>query len=124
MEISTWSDVSVAVQTALGTAKAITAITKANPAVATATAHGFADGDMVLIKCNGLPDADYVVTRVLNSTTNDFEMEGVDSSAWRGTIVSATAEEITFGAEFAVLQDVTPSGGEAGDIAISTIHTP
>ena len=39
--INVWSKVAVAVQTLLAAPKVITAISKANPAVATSTAHGF-----------------------------------------------------------------------------------
>ena len=48
MTINVWSKVAVAVQTALASAKTITAITKANPGVATSVAHGYADGDILL----------------------------------------------------------------------------
>ncbi len=37
------------VQTGFGTSKAITAITQANPAVVSSTAHGFVEGDAVQI---------------------------------------------------------------------------
>ena len=41
MGTKTWTNVQVAMQTVLAPAKTITAITKANPAVATSTAHGY-----------------------------------------------------------------------------------
>ena len=47
MAVKTWTNVQVAMQSALGASKTITAITKANPAVATSTAHGLANGDYV-----------------------------------------------------------------------------
>ena len=122
MEVQVWSDVSVAVQTVLATAKVITAISKDSPAEVSSTSHGFSNGAYVLIKCKGLRDADYLVGRVANTASGTFELEGIDSTDWKGTFVSGTAELITFGAEFATLQDVSPSGGESADVAVSTIH--
>lgn len=119
--INIWSKVGVDVQTALGTAKTITAITKANPAEATSAAHGLADGDLVLLKITGMRQLNYRVARIANSDTNTFELEGIDSTLF-DTFVSGTAEEITFGATAATFVDVTPSGGEAAPAPVSTIH--
>lgn len=60
-------------------AKQITAITNANPPVATCTGHGYDDGDLIIVKSgwNGLNDR---VFRVANSDTNTFELEGADTT--------------------------------------------
>jgi len=42
--VTKWSSVGVAVQSALGANKTITAITLADPAVVTSNAHGLANG--------------------------------------------------------------------------------
>lgn len=119
--INVWSKVAVAVQTALAAAKTITAITKASPAVASSTAHGFSDGDIVLIKATGMTEVNHMVVRVDNSVTNAFDLEGVDSTLF-GTFVSGTAEKLTFGASAATFTDVNSSGGEAKPVDITTIH--
>lgn len=119
--INVWSKVAVAVQTALAASKDITAITKANPAVATSAAHGYTVGDYLLLKVNGMRQLDYRVVRVSAATTDNFTLEGVDSTSF-DTFVSGTAEEVTFGANASTFQDVSASGGEAATIAISTIH--
>ena len=49
-----WKNVSVAMQSALGTVKTITNITKANPGVVTATAHGLENGDIVYLEVQGM----------------------------------------------------------------------
>lgn len=119
--INVWSKVAVAVQTLLGAAKTITAISKASPAVVTAT-HDFAANDIVLLKVNGMRQLDYAVKRVASvSTTVSFTLEGVDSTLF-DTFTSGTAEKITFGANAATFQDITASGGEAAAIPISLIH--
>ncbi len=120
-DVNVWSNVRVAIQTLLGTAKTITAITKANPAVVTSAAHGLSDGDIVLLKIKGMRELNWRLARVDDSTTDSFELEGIDSTDF-GTFVSGTAEEVTFGAEAATFQDFSPSGGEAAGIQVNTIH--
>lgn len=119
--INVWSKVAVAVQTLLGAAKTITAISKASPAVVTAT-HDYAVNDVVLLKVSGMRQLDYAVKRVSAvSTTVSFTLEGVDSTLF-DTFSSGTAEKITFGANASTFQDINGSGGEAAPILIPTIH--
>lgn len=119
--INVWTKVSVAVQTVLAAAKTITAITKASPAVASSTAHGYTNGQEVKLVVSGMLEVNNMVVRVANITANTFELEGVDSTLFN-TFTSGTAQLITFGAAAATLQDVNPSGGEAADVDITTIH--
>lgn len=119
--INVWSKVAVAVQTLLGAAKTITAISKASPAVVTAT-HDYVIGDVILFKVSGMRQLDYAVKRVSAiSTTVSFTLEGVDSTTF-DTFSSGTCEKITFGANASTFQDITGSGGEAAPIPVSTIH--
>lgn len=85
----------VEVETSLDTAKTITAITKANPGVATSTAHGFTNGDIIVFDDNlaGMVELAGQIVRVANITSNTFELEGVDTSLY-GTFTSGTCREI------------------------------
>lgn len=121
MNINIWSNVGIDVQTALGPAVVLDTISKANPAVAGADAHPFLDGDIVLIRATGMRQADWLVARVAGKTTDAFQLENIDSAEF-GTFVSGTAQKITFGASAETFQDVSSSGGEAADVAVSTIH--
>ena len=121
MATKVWSNVQVAMQSALDTAKNITAITKANPAVATSAAHGLANGDVVVLSVQGMWQLDTYTCRVANVTTNTFELEGVDSTDF-DTFSSGSAREITFGTTFSTIGDTTTSGGEFDQIDITTIH--
>ena len=116
-----WTGVGIDVQTALGAAKTITAITKANPAVATSTAHGYANGDYVVLAVQGMWQADTKTVRVANVTANTFELEGCDSTSF-DTFSSGTAQAITFGTTFSTIGDFTTSGGDFDMIDITTIH--
>jgi Phage tail tube protein, TTP len=123
-EVQIWSEVGVDVQSAATTAVAITTISKANPAVASAAAHTFVVGDIVLLRVKGFNDLDYAVVRVKAIAAGvSFTLEDIDTSAYAGTFVSGTASKITFGITAATFTDVTPSGGEADKVAIRTIHT-
>lgn len=123
-DINVWSNVAVAVQSALAAPKTITEITKASPAVATSTAHGFIAGDIVLLKVSGgMRELNYRVVEVLAAPTVDtFSLRGIDSTGF-SDFVAGTAEAVTLGAECSTLQDFSPSGGEAAGIAVETIHT-
>ena len=116
-----WSNVAVAMQSALAAADTITGITKANPAVVTAAGHGFSDGDYVLIKAQGMHQINYRVVRVDNKTTDTFECEGVDSTAF-DTFTSGTAEAITFGTSITTATSITAGGGDFDFIDTTTIH--
>jgi len=60
----------------------ITAITKADPAVVTANAHGLSDGDRVYISgVVGMTELNNREFTVANKTTNTFELSGEDSSS-------------------------------------------
>lgn len=80
------------VQATIDTAKTITAITKANPAVATSTAHGYSNGDVVVLAIEGMTELDGLVARVENVAANTFEID-IDSTNF-GTFTAGTAKEI------------------------------
>lgn len=71
------------------TAKNITGVTKADPAVVTSSAHGFANGDQVIIAgVVGMTQLNTGRTfTVAGATTDTFQLSGVDSTSY-GTYVS------------------------------------
>lgn len=119
--VNVWTKVAVAVQTVLAASKTITAITKASPAVASSTAHGFTNGQEVKLVVAGMLELNNAVVRVANITANTFEIEGWDSTLFN-TFTSGTAALITFGASAATITDVSNSGGEAKSVDITTVH--
>ena len=119
--ISKWANVAVSVQSALAATKTITAITKASPAVVSSTAHGYSNGDYVLISAQGMYQVNYRVFRVASVATDSFALEGEDSTNY-GTFVSGTAQKITFGTSLATLTSINASGGDFDFIDTTTIH--
>ena len=121
MGASVWSNVQVAVQSALAAADTITGITKANPALVTSTAHGMANGDWVSLDILGMHQLDKSVCRIANVAANTFELEGVDSTSF-DTFTSGTAKAITFGTSITSMADINVSGGDFESIDTTTIH--
>mgnify|MGYP003132514485 FL=1 len=61
------------------TDKTISAITKANPGVVTATSHGYTNGDHIIItSVGGMTEVNGKTFKVANVTTNTFELQNVD----------------------------------------------
>lgn len=69
-----------AIASAYGSKIDVTAITNANPAVATATGHGLSNGDVVEFT-SGWSKLTNRIVRVANVTANSFELEGIDTTS-------------------------------------------
>lgn len=116
-----WSNIQIAMQSALAAAKTISGITKASPGVATSTAHGYSNGDYVFLLVQGMYQLDGRVARVAGVTTDTFQLEGIDTTAFE-TFSSGTAEKITFGTSISTATSVSSSGGGFDMIDVTTIH--
>lgn len=122
MTAQVWSNVAVAMQSALATAVTITGISKADPAVVSHSGTDPTNGNFVVIQATGMTDVDGRVFRVANVSAGvSFELEGLDSTLF-DTFVSGTFEEITFGTTFGTVRGVTVSGGEYDFVDTTTIH--
>lgn len=116
-----WSNVAVAMQSALAAADTITGITKANPGVVTATAHGMSNGDYVFLTVSGMHQLNNRVARIANVAANTFELEGIDTTLFE-TFSSGTAEGITFGSTITTATTINAGGGDFDFIDTTTIH--
>lgn len=116
-----WSNVAVAMQSTLGNALTVTAITKASPGVATSTAHGLQNGDYVILKVLGMSQVNNRVFRVSGVTANTFNLEGEDTTSF-DTFTSGTAQKVTFGTSITTATSVNASGGDFDFIDTTTIH--
>jgi len=76
-------------------AKTITGVTAANPAVVTSSAHGFSNGDRVVIQSvSGMTELNNRHFAVANVATNTFQLSGVNSSAYTAYASGGTASKI------------------------------
>lgn len=87
-------DTTVEIQKTLAAAITITAITKASPGVATATAHGLSNGAYGILAITGMIELNRRLVRIANTTANTFELEGIDTTLMT-TFVSGTITPIT-----------------------------
>ncbi|PIQ26131.1 phage tail protein [bacterium (Candidatus Blackallbacteria) CG18_big_fil_WC_8_21_14_2_50_49_26] len=117
-----WSNVAIAMQSALAAADIITSITKANPGVATSVAHGMNNGDYVLLSIQGMHQLNDRVARIANKTVDTFELEGIDTTLF-DTFSSGTSEALTFGTSITSATSVSASGGGFDFIDTTTIHS-
>lgn len=104
-----------AIGTAYAATKTISAVSNANPGVATSTAHGYSDADILLLA--GMPSAklDGRVVRVSGSATNSFNLEGINTTSttiFPSGFGVGTASKVTSFVSLSQITDVQSSGGE------------
>jgi hypothetical protein len=116
-----WSQVAVAMQSAIAATKSISAITKASPAVVSCTGNGYSNGDYVLLTVQGMRQVDSRVFRVSGAATDSFSLEGEDSTLF-DTFSSGTAQKITYGTSVTTATTLSNSGGSYDFLDVTTIH--
>lgn len=123
MSIKTWSNVQVAIQSALGTALTVSAISKASPGVVTYTGTDPSNGDYHLLEVQGMTQINNRVVRVanVNGGSNTYEAEGINTTSY-DTFSSGSSTPITFGTTLSVVRNMTSSGGDFDMIDKTTIH--
>lgn len=115
-----WSNVAVAMESALGADITITAISKAAEGVVTAS-NSLANGDFVKLTVQGMFQLNGRVARVKTVSGTGFTLEGVDTTLF-DTFTSGTANKITFGTSITTATTLTASGGDYDFIDTTTIH--
>lgn len=77
------TEVTLEVENALGSPLTVTALTLADPGVATSAGHGMSNGEVVKFAVtDGMVEIDEQAVRVANVATDTFELEGLDTSAY------------------------------------------
>ena len=104
----------VAIAAAYGAAIAVSAITNANPGVASATAHGFADGTFIEVTSGWSKLTDRIV-RVDAPAADSFALEGVNtlsSSLYPAGAGAGSARAISSWTQLAQITNSSSEGGE------------
>jgi hypothetical protein len=117
-----WSNVAVAMQSAIAATKTITGITLAATGVATSSSHGYSNGDYVLILASGMFQVNGRVFRVASVATDTFQLEGENTTSY-DAFTSGTAQKITFGTTVSTVTNLSASGGDLSFIDTTTIHS-
>lgn len=97
------------------TAKTISAISNANPAVCTATAHGYTTGDEILLQ-SGWEDLNEMVVKVTVIDANSFSLQDVnttDTNFYPTGSGAGTAQKITGWIAMPQVMTISASGGDA-----------
>jgi len=99
----------------LAAAKTITAITNANPAVATCTAHGYTTGDEIMLS-SGWEDATDSVYKIESVDANSFKILGLDTtntSFFPTGSGGGTAQKLSAWTAIPQVLTISASGGDA-----------
>jgi hypothetical protein len=114
MAITLANGTTISIASGYGADVTISAVTNADPGVATAAAHGFADGDYIDV-VSGWVNLNDRIVRVDGATTGTFELEEVDTTSTTlfppggGT---GTCRKITGWTQLTQVLNSTSSGGE------------
>jgi len=116
MAISVSTGATVAIASTYGTAVNMTAITNANPAVATVAAgHGVVVGDFVEITTSGWGRIAGRLFRVSVVATNDITLEGLNTTSttvYPASGGTGTVRRITAWTNLSQIQSISVSGGD------------
>lgn len=104
----------IAIGSAYGTAIATTILTNAAACVVTATAHGYANADIVVIT-SGWSRADGRTFRIANITANTFELEGFNTTSttiYPAGTGTGTVKKVTTFTQISQILGSSSTGGE------------
>jgi len=102
------------IASAYGAAIPVTALSNANPAVATAAAHGLSDGDILAVT-SGWTRLNDRAARVSDSLTGTFALENINTTNLQPYPAGSgigSVREVTGFVEISQITDVTTSGGD------------
>jgi hypothetical protein len=121
MTILKGRNVKVEIATTYAAADVVTAITAANPAVVSSTAHAQANGTVgYLTGVVGMEEIEGQAYYVANTTANTFEMKGFDASSYAAA-TAANAIAATAWATLSQATSVSIAGGEASQQDVTTL---
>jgi hypothetical protein len=113
--------VRIEVATALMASKAVTAVSKANPGVATSAAHGFANGTIGFFEgVGGMSELDGMAVAVANTAAGTFELQRLDTTNF-GTYTAGNIIGVQTWATLAEATSLQVGGGDASKIDITTL---
>lgn len=117
MTVHTNSGLKLFMQSAIASAKTISAATNADPGVFTSAAHGYTNGDIVLLEVQGMVEVNGRLFKVMAVATDTFQLTDIDGSTGIdttsfNTFTSGTAKKVTLGTSITGVQDFSSAGGD------------
>lgn len=127
MTIRTNSGLKLYMESAIAAAKTISAITKAAPGVFTSAAHGYANGDVILLELQGMVEIHGYLAKVVSVATDTFQVAGIDGTTGIDTTLfsafsAGTAKKVTLGTTITGVQDFSFGGGEIKTTDTTTVN--
>lgn len=127
MTIHTNSGLKLYMESAIAAAKTITAATNAAPGVFTSAAHGYSNGDIVLLEVQGMVEVNGRLFKVGGVATDTFKLLDVDGTNFIdttdfGVFSSGTAKKLTLGTSITGVQEFSPSGGDIKTQPTTTVN--
>lgn len=127
MTIYTNSGLVLSMESAIAAAKTITAATNAGPGVFTSVAHGYLDGEIILLEVEGMIEVNDRLFVVVNKATDTFQLKntatgsvGIDTTNY-GVFSSGTAKKVTLGTTIPGVQEFSTSGGDIKFLDSTTV---
>jgi hypothetical protein len=124
MSVSLPNGASLSIGSTYAAPTTITVATNANPAVCTATAHGFANGDFIVLT-SGWSKANGRVFRLAGITANTFNLEGLDTTSTAdypaGTGIGS-CKKITAWTQINQVLEFTTGGGDQQFVTYSFLE--
>ena len=132
--ISLWKGVGVSMQSAIAATQNITGITNVatnglsgasgTGAVVSVTAHGYSNGDFVVLQTAGMRQTNGRIFRVAGALTNSFVLENIDSTGYDvfASGGTNTAAKLTMGTTISTLLTINASGGDNTFVDTTLIH--
>lgn len=114
MSVSLPNGVVFSLGTTLDSPKTVSGISNANPAVVSATAHGFANGDIILLT-SGWQKLNDRLFRVANQASGTFELAGQDTTSttlYPAGTGAGSAKKVSAWTQITQVLECTTSGGE------------
>jgi hypothetical protein len=127
MTIFTNSGLKLYMESGRAAAKAISAITVADPGVITSAAHGYDNGDVLLLEVEGMDQLNGRLFVVGDKTDDTFKLEDVDGASYIDTsgydaFTSGSAYKVTLGTTITGVQEFSSSGGDPKFLDTTTVN--
>lgn len=127
MTVRTNSGLNLYMESAIASAKTISGATNADPGVFTSTAHGYSNGNVVLLEVQGMVEVNNRLFKVNNVATNTFELADIDGTTSIdttsfGVFSSGTAKLVTLGTSITGVAGFSPSGGDIKTVDSTTVN--
>lgn len=127
MAINSNAGLKLFMQSAIATAKTITVATNAAPGVFTSTAHGYSNGDIILLEVSGMVEVNNRLFKVVSIATDTFQIAGIDGTVGLdttafGTFSGGTAKKVTLGTSITGVEGFSSSGGDIKTVDSTTVN--